>query len=165
MPSRFSSKPLVYLETSFISYLTARVSSDEKTARWQVATRRWWEQIAPTCDLFVSDTVLREATKGDSEQVSRRMAVLSGIPVVESTDEVFRLAKRLLAAHAIPPDSTTDAVHVAAATVYKADVLLTWNCRHIANSTTLPITCRTLLEAGYDCPAIATPEQRLEELR
>ena len=159
------SRPLVYLETSFISYLTARVSSDEKTARWQMSTRRWWEEVAPVCDLFVSDTVIREAAKGDPEQVSKRMAALDGIPVVESTEEVLRLARRLLAAHAIPPDSTTDAVHVAAATIYKADVLLTWNCRHIANSSTLPITCRTILEAGYDCPAIATPEQRLEESR
>lgn len=156
-------KPLVYLETSFISYLTARVSANPDIARKQAATRRWWEECAPYCNLVVSDAVLKEAGKGDPDPVTRRMAVAATLPVVETTDEVLQLARLLLEAHAIPPDSTTDAVHVAAATIYKADILLSWNCRHIANSSALPKTYRTILEAGYDCPVIATPEQRLEE--
>ena len=156
-------KPLVYLETSFISYLVSDFSSNEKTARWQLATRRWWTEIGPSCHLIVSDVVLREAAKGDNEQITRRMEVLAKIDVVESTEESLRLAQCPLKANAIPPNSTTDAVHVAIATTYKADLLLTWNCRHIANSSVLPKTYKTIIESGYDCPAIATPEQQLEE--
>lgn len=46
MPAR-PAKPLVYLETSFISYLTAPFSADEKIARDQVASRRWWDEKSP----------------------------------------------------------------------------------------------------------------------
>ena len=65
MPSS-SKKTLVYLETSFISYLTAPFSKDEKIAREQLASRRWWEEEGTKCDLFVSDLVLAEASKGNA---------------------------------------------------------------------------------------------------
>ena len=34
----------------------------------------------------------------------------------------------------------TDAYHIATAAFYGMDVLLTWNCRHMANEFTLPKT-------------------------
>ena len=157
-------KPLVYLETSFISYLTARVSPVEKVARDQSATRRWWEQEGPKCNLFVSEIVLDEARLGDPSQTALRTEVLGGLRSVAMTREAFHLSERLLSAHALPPNSTTDALHIALATVYGADFLLTWNCRHIANSVTLPITIHVLTSAGYRSPIITTPYQRLEEL-
>ena len=148
-------KPLVYLETSFISYLTARVSSDPKLALDQAATRRWWEGDAPKCDLFVSEIVLDEAKNGDPVQSALRTKVLRDLRSVPSTSEAFRLSARLLAVHALPENSSTDALHVALAVVYGADILLTWNCRHIANPTTLPLTMKTIAESGYRCPANA----------
>lgn len=72
MPSK-PKKPLVYLETSFISYLTARVSSNPKLALDQAATRRWWEEEAANYRLCVSDIVIDEAGKGDVRQVEMRM--------------------------------------------------------------------------------------------
>jgi len=50
--------------------------------------------------------------------------------------EVLSLADLLMRNHAVPEDETTDASHIATAAVYGMDVLLTWNCRHMAN----PIT-------------------------
>ena len=36
-------KPRVYVETSVVSYLTARPSRDVVIAARQVTTREWWE--------------------------------------------------------------------------------------------------------------------------
>lgn len=157
-------KPLVYLETSFISYLTSRVSADPKLALDQAATRRWWDDDAPKCELFVSEIVIDEAMDGDPVQSALREEILHDLRSVPSTDEAFRLSSRLLAAHALPPNSSTDALHVALAVVYGADILLTWNCRHIANPATLPLTMKTIAESGYRCPAITTPALRLEDI-
>ena len=162
MPSS-SKKPLVYLETSFISYLTARVSPIEKVARDQSATRRWWEKEGPKCELFISEIVQDEARDGDPLQSALRAVILAPLRSVSATPEAFRLSSKLLAAHALPATSSTDALHIALATIYGADFLLTWNCRHIANSVTLPVTIRTIIDAGYRPPVIATPAQRLEE--
>ena len=157
-------KPLVYLETSFISYLTARVSSDEKLARSQALTRRWWEEEGPKYTPVVSDAVWMEAVDGDPRQAALRTAFLEGIPSLAVTPEAERLAAKLLEAHALPDRSNTDALHIALAAINGVRLLLTWNCRHIANSETLPKTAVTLEKAGYRCPAIATPAQRLEDL-
>ena len=42
-------------------------------------------------------------------------------------------------------------------------VLLTWNCKHMANRFVLPKTVKVVNEAGYSCPAIVTPENFLKE--
>ena len=44
------------------------------------------------------------------------------------------------------------------------DVLLTWNCRHMANEFTLPKTYGVLKEAGFDSPVIITPKRYMEDI-
>lgn len=155
-------KPLVYLETSFISYLVSPFSHDEKIAREQLSSRRWWEEEGQKCEVFISDLVIKEASRGNVEQSRLRMDFLGRIRSVPETGEAKHLADLLIAAHALPENSSEDAVHVALAAVYGADVVLTWNCRHIANPLTLPKTVAVIIGAGYDCPALATPIQLLE---
>ncbi len=155
-------KPLVYLETSFISYLTAPVSSDEAVARRQAATHKWWEEERPKCDVFISDVVVEESKQGNRDRAKARLDVLERIRVVLESDESRALTQVLLAAHALPPNSSTDAAHISIAAVHHADIVLTWNCRHIANPVTLPLTAVTLNNSGYRCPALATPMQLLE---
>jgi hypothetical protein len=44
------------------------------------------------------------------------------------------------------------------------DILLTWNCRHIANAT-IEVPLRRLAQAqGFELPAICTPEELSAEL-
>ena len=64
--------------------------------------------------------------------------------------------------HALPATEATDASHIATAAVYGMDVLLTWNCRHMANPITLPKTASIISDAGYQCPIIITPKDFLE---
>ena len=40
-------KRKVYLETSFVSYLTGRATTREPTASWQSASRQWWGLKCP----------------------------------------------------------------------------------------------------------------------
>jgi hypothetical protein len=46
----------------------------------------------------------------------------------------------------------------------KGDVLLTWNCRHIANVMAMPRIRATIQAAGSDPPTITTPTDLLESL-
>lgn len=156
-------KPVAYLETSFVSYLTGRVSADEKIARDQSATVRWWKLEAPKWHCVASQAMADEARDGDADAVARRMEFLAGMDLLETTAEAERLMETLLVAHALPEKARTDALHVALATVYGVDLLLTWNCRHIANPAMLPKIIMTIAQAGYVCPTIATPGQMLED--
>lgn len=61
-------KKTVYIETSIVSYLTARASSDLLAAAWQKITVDWWDTQRDRFDLYASDIVIEEAGKGDSKR-------------------------------------------------------------------------------------------------
>ena len=154
----------VYCETSFFSYLTGRATTREPVASWQAASRQWWEAVRPSCDLFISRYVIMEAEKGNAEQVFRRMEVIRGIPELDAGQEkIEEVAKSLILEHALPENEVTDAYHIATAAFFGMDVLLTWNCRHMANEFTLPKTYGVLRDAGLKCPVIITPKRYMED--
>jgi hypothetical protein len=65
-------KPRVYLETSIISYLTARPSRDIIIAAHQELTNEWWENRRKRFDLFVHSLLFRkqkQATKMQRKNV------------------------------------------------------------------------------------------------
>ena len=70
--------PKVYVETSVISYLTAKPSRDLIVAAHQQVTREWWSHRT-RFELFVSDAVLEEAKRGDKGAAARRKVALEGI--------------------------------------------------------------------------------------
>ena len=150
----------VYCETSFWSYLNGGRTPLEHIAVKQNFTRQWWDSIAPLCDIYVSQFVDDEAEDGDPERAALRMKSMEGMFALDgSIREVSLLAERLLNTHAVPKTESTDASHIATASVYGMDVLLTWNCRHMANPVTLPKTATVIRDAGYQCPIIITPEE------
>jgi hypothetical protein len=53
--------PRVYIETSIVSYLTARPSNDIRAAANQNTTIEWWETRRIFFELFVSEFVVAEA--------------------------------------------------------------------------------------------------------
>ena len=67
-----SSKPLVYLETSFISHLTARNSSDALNTAKQQSSRQWWDGYRDNFLLVVSPTVYEECRQGDRAMAAKR---------------------------------------------------------------------------------------------
>ena len=154
----------VYLETSFVSYLTGRPTTREPIASWQAASRQWWAAVAPLCDLFVSGYVTKEARNGNVDQVAQRMGIIRGIPELDIEPErIGEVADTLVCEHALPENETTDAYHIATAAFYGMDVLITWNCKHIANEFTLPKTYTLLSRMGMKCPVIITPKRFMED--
>lgn len=148
----------VYLETSIVSYVSARPSRDVVLAAHQQLTRRWWRGRR-SYSLFVSQIVLDEAAVGDRKARSRRLRALRGIPVLALTDAATQLAGDLIRRGALPEKATVDALHIGVAAAYQLDYLLTWNCKHIANATmrgTIEAICRS---AGLTPPIICTPEE------
>ena len=73
-------KPTVYIETSIVSYLTARPSRDLLVAAHQQLTVVWWDEQRTRYELFTSQVVLAEARAGDPDAAQRRRAVLERLP-------------------------------------------------------------------------------------
>lgn len=155
-------KPSVYIETSIVSYLTARPSPSLFTAACQQVTVEWWQNRRRGFDLFTSEIVRLEGRSGDPDAVERRLAVLQGIAELILTDKAKELARMFLVERAVPHKAQADALHIAAAAVHGIDYLLTWNCRHINNPEIKP-AIRTVCESvGVFCPEICTPIEIME---
>lgn len=150
-------KKTIYLETSIVSYLTARPSENLIAAAWQKATVDWWETRRIRFDLFISSVVLEEASRGNPEAAQRRIESLGGIPSLAVTDDVIILSKDLIQKKALPEKAVDDSFHIAISAVHRIDYLLTWNCRHIDNAETKPLVRGICTENGHTCPEICTP--------
>jgi hypothetical protein len=157
-------KPRAYVETTIVSYLTAWLSRDLVMAAHQLITREWWVTCRERFDLVVSELVVREAGAGDVEAARKRLEVLATIPLLQATQETRTLAKELIRTGALPTIAADDAFHVAVAVTNGVNYLVTWNCRHIANGTMLPLIEKCCRDAGYEPVRIYTPEQLMENI-
>ncbi|MGI9173960.1 MAG: type II toxin-antitoxin system VapC family toxin, partial [Rhodothermales bacterium] len=123
-------RPALYIETSVVSYLTARPSRDLVTAARQQLTEAWWQARRSSYDLLISPLVLEAADAGDARAAEARLGALEGIPLIEPAPEADALAERLLRDVPLPEKAAADAAHIAVATAAGVDYLLTWNFKH-----------------------------------
>jgi len=107
--------------------------------------------------------VLDEVADGDPDAAQKRLVVLKDIPLLELTDEVGDLARAIMESGLLPPKAVRDAIHIAVAAVHGVDIVLTWNCRHIANATIMKELESVVRSQGFELPILCTPEQILGE--
>ncbi len=149
----------VYIETTVVSYLSARPSRDLVRAAEQQITREWWDVQRPKFELYTAELVLIEAAAGDAEAAAERLAVLRELPLLDTTERALQLADALLESAALPETAERDALHVGVAADNGMDFLLTWNCRHLANALLRDRIEETCERAGFRPPKICTPEE------
>ena len=149
----------VYLETSIISYLTARPSRDLVAAARQELTREWWGRRRASFELYVSEAVIAEAQAGDSEAAARRLSILAHLPLLDVTPAVTRLAQAVARALQLPQHAAADSVHVAVAACHGIEFLLTWNSTHSANAELRPTIEQVCRDGGFAPPILCTPDE------
>jgi predicted nucleic acid-binding protein len=139
----------VYIETSIVGYLTARPSNNLILMANLEATREWWDTRRDQFMLYISQVVLDEVARGNTEIATKRLEIVRDFPLLEVSEAVQNLAAQFLAKSSLPPKAADDALHIAAATIYGLDYLLTWNCKHIANAQIQKKLAQISLDAGY----------------
>jgi len=151
----------VYIETSIVSYLRLRPSSEIVMAAHQLLTQRWWNNERTKYELVVSQYVIEEAAGGDPTLASERLLALNGIPALPDAPEIRQIADEIMSRAILPRKAEVDALHIASVAHHRIDYLLTWNCRHIANATILPRIHKVLADMNIPIPMICTPEELL----
>ena len=154
----------VYIETTFVSYLTARPSHDKVIVGHQRITHDWWDQARADFELCTSLLVLQVAGSGDPEAAQERLLILKSMILLDTTEAAVILAEELVRARALPEKAADDALHIAIAACQKIPYLLTWNCRHLANATMRPVIEAVCASKGYKAPIICTPEELRKEI-
>jgi hypothetical protein len=154
-------KKRIYIETSVISFLTARPSKDLVLTGHQASTHNFWK-TKDAYEVFISDMVIQECEKGDTDCAQSRILAIKGLPVLNVDKEVELLASELIRKNAVPKNSLEDAIHIAVASVSVIDFIVTLNFKHINNPFMKQQIRAVIINQGYTMPEICSPEELLE---
>ena len=155
-------RPKLYLETTIPSYLAAKPSRDIIVLAHQQITTEWWETSRKRYSIFISPVVLEEIRSGDVSVAKKRLDLVKDLPQLDVSKQMESLAKGYIKKLNIPNKSYRDAFHLAISVVHKMDILLTWNCGHLANENIRKKLREINDDLGMTTPAICTPEELVE---
>lgn len=134
----------IHIETSILGYLSARSTNKLILAANIKVTQDWWNNRCNSFVLYTSEIVEDEAARGDTEI---------------ATEEAAELAQEFLRQSNLLAKASNDALHMALATVYSIDYLLTGNCKHMANARLQKKLSQVSIDLGYELPIICTPDE------
>lgn len=157
------SKPTLYMETTIPSFLLSEPSRDVVASARQAITRAWWQRDHGRFDVFISETVLDEAGRGDAAAAKKRVEFLGQFPLLSGAPEILEVTELYLCELIVPAKAPDDAVHLAFASVYRMAFLCTWNFKHLANAFVLHRLRDLNGKHGLFTPEVCTPEELLGE--
>ena len=147
----------VYIETTVPSFY-AETRQEPAAIYRRETTRRWWAEEAPRYDLFVSPFVVDELSEGDYPGREQALALIGELPALEAVAEIEDIVAVYIRHHLMPRGDRGDAAHLAIASYYAVDFLLTWNCRHLANANKARHLAEINNRLGLFVPILTTPE-------
>ena len=124
-------KKAIYLDSTVPSYL---FDERESIKLHCDITRKWWEEESSNFDIFVSLETIVELNKGSYPKKIEILEFVNKLEKLEPNPEIRNIIKVYIQNTLMPKDEMGDALHLAYASFYKIDFLLTWNCNHLANA-------------------------------
>ena len=147
-------KPMrVYADTSVVGGCLDSEFAEE--------SRRFFDLVSSGRVVLLISEVVVEELAGAPPQVRE---LLESLPVrsvapVELTPEILELREAYLAAGIIPRRFADDATHVAAATVARADALVSWNFKHLVRVDRVRAYNQVNLQNGFGLLSIVSPQE------
>ena len=153
-------KPRAYVETTIPSfYYELRTAPDILARRdW---TRQWWSSATENYELVTSEPVLDELARGLPERSAERLGLLRALPILPVEPAILEVIQVYIRHKVMPADPGGDAWHLALASFYKCDFLVTWNCQHLANANKYGHIRRVNMMLGLFVPMLVTPLELL----
>lgn len=156
-----SVKNSVYLDTTIISYFFDKKRTN--IILFTNLTRSWWKTERNRYDLYLSSETLAELQQGHYSHQEEALRLAETIEILPKTDDIKKIAEVYLKHFLMPQTLEGDAVHLAYASLYKMDFLLTWNCKHLANANKTRHIRQVNGLLGLYTPEIITPLELFSE--
>ena len=160
--SVFCSMPTVFIETTIPSYYFEN-RTDVRSVDWRIQTRRWWNSYRRQYSLVTSPLVLAEFQRSPDVKSAEADRFFEEVEMLEKPPNFAAVVNRYVRERLMPADAGGDAAHLAFASIYGADFLLTWNCRHLANANKQRHIHVVNTRLGLTTPIICTPFELVPE--
>jgi len=148
----------VYIDTSVINGLLA-----DDAPEIQEKTKRFFARVSGhELAVYISGTVVAEieATPNRQRRIDL-LGILERYPfhILDVTEDALQLAHEYMARGIIPLRSRADTLHIAVASVYGIEALVSWNFKHIVKHKTRLLANAVNGEKGYGQVDLCTPEE------
>jgi predicted nucleic acid-binding protein len=146
-------KQRIYLDTSvFGGYF------DDEFQEW---TKPLFERISKGEFTILISTMLDEELEFAPESIKNLLADLNDnfTEFLQDKDEAIRLATEYIDENVVGKTSYADCLHIALATIYQADLLVSWNFKHIVNVERIRGYNAINLKNGYKQLDIRSPRE------
>jgi predicted nucleic acid-binding protein len=153
-------KKSVYLDTTIFSYL---IDERDSIRNFIDVTKEWWETQRKYYDTYVSIETLAELREGDYPKKEEATRLAETIDVLSRIPEIEEIAEIYIENYLMPNDLKGDAIHLAYASLYKIDFLMTWNCKHLANANKKLHIRKINTKLGLFAPDLITPLELFKE--
>lgn len=143
----------VYLDTSI-----PNAYFDDKNPFRKEITREFWKKL-DDYEIFVSDLVIKEIEDTRNElRKSNLLSLINEFNTLSSSEEEIRsLAQEYVIRGVFPVKKIEDAIHLAIASFYYLDVLVSWNFEHIVKLKTKREVNVINVLLGYNTLEIVEP--------
>jgi hypothetical protein len=131
-----------------------------------VETLAFWNDVmANRHNIVISDLTMIEVNNclGSKRDFMQEQIARIQYEEVFRNDETQRLSELYFERGGLPPKSRDDAQHLAIATVYDCNVILSWNFKHIVNLRAITAVEAVNIQEGYRTLRIMSPTMLLEE--
>lgn len=124
-------KKSVYFDTTIPSY---KFDERESLKFLCDITRKWWDEESLNYEIFISIETIAELNRGIYPRKKEILDFARTIKQLQPVKEVKEIALYYIENRLMAKDIQGDAIHLAYASFFKIDYLLTWNCNHLANA-------------------------------
>lgn len=120
----------LYLDTSVFS-----AYYDVRTPERMSMTRVFWKELEKY-EKLCSELVQEELGQAEPELAQKLMALTTGFRIIKIDDQTKSLALTYVQEGVVLRKYFSDAIHIAAAVRSDADILVSWNFRHLVRRST-----------------------------
>ena len=153
-------KEKVYLDSSIPSYY---FDERDSLSTFIEITRNWWSEMAGFYEVFISNAVLQELNEGTYPRQDKVIEFASKIQLLSEFGGLEPIIEYYIDNYVMPKTLIGDAIHLAYASYYGIDYLLTWNCNHLANANKKKHIRIINGRLGLSTPEIITPLELFKE--
>jgi len=153
-------KKTVYIETTIPSYYYETRKSVRALA-WREATRKWWKNYRKFYNPIISEFVLFELERGHYPAKKEKFNLVKNLESLSHLAVIDDIVDEYIKNQLVPREFGGDAFHLAYASYYGVDFLLTWNCNNLANPNKFHHMNVINNRLKINTPIICTPIQLL----
>ncbi len=140
-------KPQLYLETSVWNFYFADDAPEKKEI-----TLSFFDKVGKgEYEIFISDVVIEEIGRAKEEKKQLLLDIIKKYKPKRLliNEEVVELGKKYILEGVLPEGKFEDAIHVAVATIFEMDALISWNLKHLANLKKMEMINGVNMKEGY----------------